>query len=398
MASMQMSAVRRKQMLLLAALAGVIVVIAVVAGSFSAPPPKPPAPTNTEVRKSFGAPGGSVDAQSEWRTQEGARVQQLEAQLTDIRKEMAASNAARAASEQKSLDEQREREAARGPTTPLPPQPGSRSVAALGPVGADPGAAPIAPARPAVVGITSIEVSKDATPAVASAGAAAPAAKSNPPRAAGQGAGDGLGYLPTGTYMRLVTLAGADAPTGGQNQSNPVPMLFRVVEFAKLPNRATADLRDCVVTGNGFGELTSERTMVRLDRLACTTESGQAIDVAIKGYISDESGKAGMRGRLITKQGQVLANALLSGLISGLSTAFVQTNSVVSTNPLGSTSTIEPGKEYVAGMAQGVGKAADKLSQYYLTLADKLFPVIETDAGRPVDAVLTQGINLSETP
>ena len=41
-----------------------------------------------------------------------------------------------------------------------------------------------------------------------------------------------------------------------------------------------------------------------------------------------------------------------------------------------------------------MGKALDRLAQYYITLAEKVFPVIEIDAGRTVDVVLTQGIAL----
>ena len=32
----------------------------------------------------------------------------------------------------------------------------------------------------------------------------------------------------------------------------------------------------------------------------------------VKGYVAGEDGKAGMRGRLVSKQGQILANALLA--------------------------------------------------------------------------------------
>ena len=34
----------------------------------------------------------------------------------------------------------------------------------------------------------------------------------------------------------------------------------------------------------------------------------------------------------------------------------------------------------------------DRLAQYYISLAEKTFPVIEVDAGRTVDVVLTQGV------
>jgi len=66
----------------------------------------------------------------------------------------------------------------------------------------------------------------------------------------------------------------------------------------------------------------------------------------------------------------------------------------VSVSPLGTTGTVDPGKQLQAGLGTGVGKALDRLAQYYITLAEKVFPVIEIDAGRTVDVVLTQGITL----
>jgi conjugal transfer pilus assembly protein TraB len=55
---------------------------------------------------------------------------------------------------------------------------------------------------------------------------------------------------------------------------------------------------------------------------------------------------------------------------------------------------VEPGKQFQAGMGAGVGKALDRLAQYYISLAEKVFPVIEVDAGRMVDVVVTQGVSL----
>ena len=107
-----------------------------------------------------------------------------------------------------------------------------------------------------------------------------------------------------------------------------------------------------------------------------------------------EDGKAGMRGRLVSKQGQVLANALLAGIGAGIGQAFQQSATTVSTNPLGSIGTVDPGKQFQAGVGTGVGKALDRLSQYYITLAEKMFPIIEVDAGRTVDVVFTKGFSL----
>jgi len=36
----------------------------------------------------------------------------------------------------------------------------------------------------------------------------------------------------------------------------------------------------------------------------------------------------------------------------------------------------------------------DRLARYYIALAEKMFPIVEVDAGRMVDIVLTQGISI----
>ena len=99
-----------------------------------------------------------------------------------------------------------------------------------------------------------------------------------------------------------------------------------------------------------------------------------------------------MRGRLVSKQGQILANALIAGVVSGIGQAFQASATTTAVSPLGAVSTIADGKELVAGVSTGVGRAMDRLAQYYITLAEKTFPVIEVDAGRTVDVVLTQGV------
>lgn len=194
--------------------------------------------------------------------------------------------------------------------------------------------------------------------------------------------------------MRALLLGGLDAPTGGQAQRNPQPVLLRLSDNAILPNQFRSRVKECFVVGAGYGDVSSERAYIRTESLSCVTRDGTAIDVPVKGYVAGEDGKAGMRGRLVSKQGQILANALLAGIASGIGTAFQQSATTNSLSPLGSTSTITSGKQLEAGLGTGVGRALDRLAQYYISLAEQVFPVIEVDAGRTVDVVLTQGIAL----
>ncbi len=216
----------------------------------------------------------------------------------------------------------------------------------------------------------------------------ADATKANP------AARDARRYIPSGAFTRAILLGGLDAPTGGQSQRNPQPVLLRLVDNAVLPNHFRSKIKECFVVGAGYGDVSSERAYIRTESLSCVTTEGTAIDVPIKGYVAGEDGKAGMRGRLVSKQGQLLANALLAGVASGIGHAFQQSSTTMSVSPLGATSTVDPGKQFEAGFGTGVGKALDRLAQYYISLAEKVFPVIEIDAGRTVDVVITQGISL----
>jgi conjugal transfer pilus assembly protein TraB len=200
-------------------------------------------------------------------------------------------------------------------------------------------------------------------------------------------------YIPI-SFTRAVLLGGLDAPTGGQAQSNPHPVLLRLDDNAILPNRFRAQVRECFVIGAGYGDISSERAYIRTERLACVRHGGSALEVKIKGSIFDETGKVGVRGRLVTKQGQVLANALLAGVISGIGYGFQNQFTTFSTSPFGQVATTDPSKAFEAGMSAGVGRAMDRLAQYYISLAEKTFPVIEVDAGRSVDVVLTEGVVL----
>jgi conjugal transfer pilus assembly protein TraB len=195
--------------------------------------------------------------------------------------------------------------------------------------------------------------------------------------------------------MRAVLLSGLDAPTGGQAQNNPHPVLLRVLDHAQLPNSFRSDVKDCFILGSGYGDLSSERAYVRTESLSCIREGGDALDVPLKGVLVGPDGKAGVRGRLVTKTGQVLANALIAGLISGLGTTLTSSAITQSVSPLGVTQTIDSDKALQAGIGIGLARGLDKLVQYYIQLADKIYPVIEVDAGQVVDVVVTRGVSVA---
>lgn len=199
-----------------------------------------------------------------------------------------------------------------------------------------------------------------------------------------------IDFLPAGSFVRVAMLNGVDAPTGGQAQSNPLPVAFHVLDVANLANQHKLDIRDCRVIAATWGDLSSERMMGRTETLACVIE-GEAVEMPIKGQVIGEDGKAGVRGRLVTKQGQLLANTLFAGALSGIGKAFQSSATITSMGGGGITQTIDPDKIGQAAIGGGVGSAGQQLAQYYLKAADKLYPVIETDGGRTVELLITKG-------
>lgn len=200
-------------------------------------------------------------------------------------------------------------------------------------------------------------------------------------------------FLPV-SFTRGTLLGGLDAPTGGQSQSNPHPVLIRLADNSILPNRFRAAYRECFVIAAGYGDISSERAYLRTESLSCVRTDGAALEVKIQGSIYGEDGKVGMRGRLVTKQGQMLANALLAGVVSGIGQGLATSSTEYSTSAFGTVATTSGTDAYRAGLGTGIGKALDRLAQYYIKLAENTFPVIEVDAGREIDVVITKGVRI----
>lgn len=361
---------KAKQYLVLGALATVFfgLVFGSVALWDSQPSWVPAAAPEEHKTRNIAAPGAQVDPRDVWMAQSAQQMKEMDAVIQGLKQRLAEIEQKQNAPQPPTQKE----ESLLPPLPPIPPPPAPSPVSQQQP------APQLPPPQPKEPGIAVFEVS-DAAAAVQGA----------------QEKQQGKTYIPSGSFMRAVLLGGLDAPTGGQAQNNPWPVLLRVQDNAFLPNRFRAKVKECFLLGSGYGDISSERAYLRLESLSCVLNNGEVVDTNAKGYVVGEDGKAGMRGRLVSKQGQVLANALLAGIASGIGQAFQQSATTYSTSALGTVGTVETDKQFQAGIGAGVGKALDRLSQYYINLAEKMFPIIEVDAGRVVDVVLTKGVTLS---
>ena len=276
------------------------------------------------------------------------------------------------------------------PAANLPPPPLPAAGRPPSPTGMPPGQPPMPmapqPSMPAVPVLSRITLADRSAPSPASGAAPNAAGPATEARTVST-------FLPV-SFTRGTLLGGLDAPTGGQSQSNPHPVLIRLSDNSVLPNRFRGEYRDCFVVAAGYGDISAERAYLRTESLSCVRADGAALEVRIQGSVYGEDGKVGMRGRLVTKQGQMLANALLAGVVSGIGQGLAISSTSYSTSALGTVATASGSDAFVAGLGTGVGKALDRLAQYYIKLAENTFPVIEVDAGREVDVVITRGVRI----
>ena len=207
-------------------------------------------------------------------------------------------------------------------------------------------------------------------------------------------------YIPAGSILTGTLITGADFPTGKGSYDNPTPSLIRLSKHAILPNRYTSDVRECFLLVGGRGELGSERAKLRGETLSCIRNDGGVIQTKLNSYVAGEDGKEGIKGRLVSKQGQLIARTMVAGFLSGMSEAFDYSQvSVLSTT---ADNKVQYQKNFSTeaakgGLATGMQNALDRVAQFYMDLADEMVPVVEINAGRQVDVVVITGTTLNVT-
>lgn len=209
--------------------------------------------------------------------------------------------------------------------------------------------------------------------------------------------GEDMLFLPAGSILTGVLINGMDAPTARGARRDPFPSTLRIQKEAILPNRFRADVRECFAIISGYGDLSSERAYLRGETISCVRNDGGVIEARLDSYAVGEDGKAGVRGRLVSKQGQIIAKSMLAGFLSGVSDAFdVNPVPVLSTSPGSSVQYQQVFSQdmFQGAAVKGASKALDRIAQFYIEMAENIFPVIEVDAGRQIDLIISRGTKL----
>jgi conjugal transfer pilus assembly protein TraB len=198
-----------------------------------------------------------------------------------------------------------------------------------------------------------------------------------------------------------VLITGVDAPTSSNARSEPLPAVLRIKGMARMPNGFSMDLKDCTLIAGSHGDLSSERAYLRAESLACIKDDGTVLESAISAFATGEDGKAGVRGRLVSKTGTLIGRSMLAGVLSGLSGVMQPARVPQLSLTPGANALFQQQDPSV--MAQqsamsGMHSAANSVANYYLDMAKNIFPVLEIDAGRRIDFIVATSTRLQGQP
>ncbi|MFC1659307.1 TrbI/VirB10 family protein [Pseudomonadota bacterium] len=208
-------------------------------------------------------------------------------------------------------------------------------------------------------------------------------------------------YLPAGSYAPATVISGVDASTGISAAGDPRPVLFRITGKAITSEykgkKQKIDLEGCTVTGAASADLSSEKVYVRLLKMTCSRKEGDVTVTEVQGYAT-AVGKAGIRGPVITRAGNLLMQSFFAGVIGGMGDMYSKALQPTLEIDSGiATEKISANDINKAGLSQGVGNASDRLSQYLIDRAEQYQPVISIPSNIDVELVFHTGVYLDGT-
>lgn len=202
--------------------------------------------------------------------------------------------------------------------------------------------------------------------------------------------GPSLPYIPSGSFAKSMLIEGADANASVTGNESTVPMQLRITGHVEMPNSKSYDLTGCFIGLEAWGDVSSERAIVRTRNISCL-KHGVTIDQPIAGHVSFR-GKNGIKGEVVMRNGKILGWAWGAGFVDGIGQG-VQTASQPSVG-LGATASLGAGDVMKMGIGGGASKAAQTLSDYYIKRAEQYHPVIPIGAGNEVTVVFQDGFQL----
>lgn len=207
-------------------------------------------------------------------------------------------------------------------------------------------------------------------------------------------------YIPAGSHAKATLISGVDAGIGISSEADPRHVLMRVTGAVTSAGIGVNNLKSnvlvgCVIQAQAVGDISSEKAYLKPALMTCAKKGGVVIELPVKGYVISQ-GKSGIRGKIISREGDLVLKSFLSGAIGGIGGGVSQNMQpkfkLKSGEMVGERQSIKD--IFAGGIGSGVGTSSEKLSDYFITKAEQYQPVISIDEGITVDVVFQEGFSL----
>ncbi|MBL4559022.1 MAG: hypothetical protein JKP98_23985 [Rhodobacteraceae bacterium] len=134
---------------------------------------------------------------------------------------------------------------------------------------------------------------------------------------------------------------------------------------------------------------------VRLISMTCLNYNGTVLEVPVEGYMAGD-GKAGVRGAVVSREGDLVRNAAIAGALEGLGSGISAAGSAVLGTDRNNAGQVlnATGAGMIGG---GLGEAASALSAYYIDRAEQYQPVVSLYGGTGWSSCSSAGCVWDET-
>lgn len=203
-------------------------------------------------------------------------------------------------------------------------------------------------------------------------------------------------YLPPNAYVSARLVVSVDAPIGEVASSDPKAAQFIITGPARHVQDGNkieqTDLEGCLVNGSSQGDLSSERVFINLHAMTCPMGEGRVSVSKVEGYAT-HLGKNGIRGTVVSREGDLVTKSMIAGTLEGLGRTAGQFGNGVGGVGGGAVFGERPDtKDIVTGsLGTGVASGAGVYSQYLLERARAYEPVVSLPTGIEVELVFISG-------
>ena len=197
-------------------------------------------------------------------------------------------------------------------------------------------------------------------------------------------------HVPAGSFGEATLLTGVFAPTTGE----AMPVLLKLDAALVGPQRTRIPIAGAFLVGKAQGEVNSRRAVVQLDTISVVRPDGTPFEARVNGWVTDDDGIQGLRGRYVWRAEEILALSALTGALSGGADAMAERETTAQVTPLGGVQGTVTGDPVAFAGYRSLSESFGRLSDMVSERLDEVVPAIYVPNARRVTVAFISGVTL----